>query len=158
VPPPRLLADEMVGRLARYLRMVGCDTTYARGWADDEIVRVARAEGRVVLTRDRALAARAERAVLLRAVDLPGQVRQVLGELPGMPREVAFDRCTICNGPLVAAATDPESVPAPPSAAGGPPPGVAVFACQNCGHRYWEGSHTAAVRRRLAEWATEATA
>jgi hypothetical protein len=152
-PPPRVLADEMVGRLARYLRFMGCDTTYARGWSDDEIVRRARDEDRVVLTRDRQLSRRAAKAVLLTSSRLEDQVRATWAAFPEWAPEVRFERCTLCNGLLE------ELSPEPLSTTGARIPGDRVAAgrllyqCRDCGHRYWEGSHTDAVRRRLHAWA-----
>ena len=149
---PRFIADEMVGRLARYLRIVGCDTTYARGLPDEEIVRVARAEGRMILTRDRGLAARSDRALLLRSPYLAEQWKAVREAFPELPRDLRFERCTECNGSL-------ESVPsvAPLDRAAGVPwdrvrDGLALYRCRACGHYYWEGSHTADVRARIARW------
>src|SRR5580658_184832 len=63
--PARWWADEMLGRLARYLRMVGLDTAYVPGLTDDEVVRRAGAEGRTLLTRDRQLARRVPGAFLV---------------------------------------------------------------------------------------------
>jgi len=54
----RLLADSMLGSLGRWLRLLGYDTAVARSESDWQIVHQARAEGRVILTRDRALARR----------------------------------------------------------------------------------------------------
>ena len=155
VAPPRWMADEMVGRLARYLRMVGCDTTYARGLSDDEIVDLARSEERVVLTRDRRLAARAERALLLTSPQLPDQWRAVRGAFPDVPTDVRFERCTECNG-LLSRVTEPATegpdtaVPWDRVAAG-----LALYRCRSCRHVYWEGSHTADVRSRIAAWEEE---
>ena len=47
----RLVADAMLGRLAKWLRVLGYDTLYWRG-DDAGLVRLAVAEGRLVLTRD----------------------------------------------------------------------------------------------------------
>ena len=152
--PPRWIADEMVGRLARYLRMVGCDTAYARGLSDDEIVRIAEAEERIVLTRDRRLAERAAGSLLLTSPALPDQWRAVRAAFPETPKDVRFERCTECNERL-------ERVTSPP--AGMRPEGVpwdrvdaglALYRCVGCGHYYWEGSHTADVRARIAGWET----
>lgn len=148
----RFLADEMLGRLARYLRFVGCDTSYARGLEDDEILRRARAERRVILTRDRRLAARAERALLIDSPQLRDQWRAVRGAFPDVPAEVRFERCTECNGVLerVAAPSGDfraEGVPWDRVAAGLP-----LARCRDCAHYYWEGSHTADIRHRLAAW------
>lgn len=152
VPEPRWLADEMVGRLARYLRFVGCDTVYARGLSDDEIIALARREDRVVVTRDRRLAHRTPRALLLESTDIADQWRAVRAAFPQLPNEVSFRRCTECNGPLERVAETPlptknDQVPWDRVARGLP-----LFHCAACGHYYWEGSHTASIRARLSAW------
>jgi uncharacterized protein len=145
----------MVGSLARYLRLMGCDTTYARGWSDEEILRRARGEDRVLLTRDRELARRAAKAVLLTSPRLEDQVRAAWAAFPDLPADVRFERCTLCNGTLAhfeASSDAPreEGIPWDRVAAGLP-----LYRCGECGHVYWEGSHTADVRRRLRAWAAE---
>jgi uncharacterized protein len=150
-----LIADEMVGRLARYLRVLGCDTTYARGWSDDEIVRRARVEDRVVVTRDRQLSRRAGRAILLTSSRIEDQVRAVRAAFPDLPTEITFERCTLCNGelvpsPLAGPGTDESGIPRDRVVAGMP-----LYRCRTCGHLYWEGSHTAEMRRRLRAWTPE---
>lgn len=146
----------MVGRLARYLRILGCDTTYARGWSDDEIVRRARREDRVVLTRDRALSRRAGKALLLTSPRLEDQLRATRAAFPDVPLDVRFERCTLCNGELAACAS-----PTPGDAPTGIPwdrvaEGLPLYRCSDCGHVYWEGSHVSNLRRRLREWNAEA--
>ncbi|HTW55578.1 MAG TPA: Mut7-C RNAse domain-containing protein [Thermoplasmata archaeon] len=145
---PRWLADEMLGRLARYLRFVGCDTEYARGEADDRIRARALREGRILVTRDRRLGAATPGAVVLRAVTIERQWRELRVACPDLPTSVRFDRCSLCNGRLRPAASEPGAPPRPG------PDGTIVptFACDRCGHRYWEGSHTAGIRRRIAAW------
>ena len=54
--PTRFEVDGMLGSLARWLRILGYDTDYANQRDDAELVRIARAEDRVLLTRDRELA------------------------------------------------------------------------------------------------------
>jgi len=155
VTAPPLLADEMVGRLARYLRFVGCDVTYVRGLSDDDVVRLARNEHRVILTRDRRLAEVAERSVLISSPNIAQQWRAVRAALPELPTEVRFDRCTACNGQLARVAVPepaggPESVPWDRVAAGLP-----LYRCTACAHLYWEGTHTESIRARIAEWSRE---
>ena len=54
----KLLADAMLGRLAKWLRILGYDTAYLADTDDFAVMRLARAEDRLVLTRDHALAGR----------------------------------------------------------------------------------------------------
>lgn len=149
---PRWLADEMLGRLARYLRFLGHDTEYVRGQADDEIARRAASEGRILLTRDRELAARTAGAVLLESPELGDQVRAVHRAYPHVPWTVHFERCSLCNAPLrpwalLPGEEWPEEVPRDLVEAG-----LAVFVCPACNQRYWEGSHTRRIRRQIDEW------
>ncbi len=153
--PPRWLADEMVGRLARYLRFVGCDTVYARGWDDGRIVAEARRDGRVVVTRDRALAARSDRALLLTSPAIADQWRAVRRAYPEVPREPSFARCGECNGVLRPFLPGPET----PRAVGIPwervDRGLPLYRCLDCGHSYWEGTHSEHLRSRLSAWESE---
>ena len=155
---PRWLADEMVGRLARYLRFVGCDTFYARGMSDPEIVALAEREDRVVLTRDRVLARRAPHALLLTSPFLREQWRAVRAAFPELPDRVGFERCTECNGSLRAvdpsvASTGPHEDPKVPWDR--VVRGMPLYQCSTCGHYYWDGSHTAQMRARLEAWSRE---
>jgi uncharacterized protein len=149
---PRWLADEMVGRLARYLRFLGYDTLYARGLADDEIVALARKEDRVVLTRDRELARRAPRALLLQSTRIDDQLRAVVSAYPDLALEPRFDRCTRCNGRL-AAWTPPEERAVPEGARSRwGAKSFELYRCDVCSHVYWDGSHAARVRADVARW------
>jgi uncharacterized protein with PIN domain len=147
---PRWLVDEMLGRLARYLRFLGHDTEYVRGLEDSEIRRRVRAEGRILLTRDRLLSTQTPSAVWIPSVELPEQLRILRDRFPALPFEVRFDRCTVCNGEL---ALVPVTESSPERGAGRtslPRAGAPIYACTRCGHRYWEGSHTSRIRSVVA--------
>ena len=94
---PRWLADAMLGRLARYLRFLGHDTAYVRGLDDRRIRVLSVEEHRTLLTRDRILARQATGAFLIRGVEIRGQLRELFGAFPHLPRRVTFDRCPECN-------------------------------------------------------------
>ena len=138
----------MLGRLARYLRFLGHDAEYARDLDDGEILRRAATERRMLLTRDRALARRSPAALLLTSPAIDEQLRAIRRAFPDAPYWLAFDRCAECNGPLVRRPTELR-----PSAARGGRPRPQhveqVWTCSVCGHEYWEGSHTSAIRARL---------
>jgi len=139
----RLLADAMLGRLAKWLRLLGYDTAYNPAWDDAAIVRLARAEGRVILTRDRALSQRrGVRALFLTSDRLEEQMAQIMEELKLPPAE-AGSRCSICNAPLEPIAKS--------EVEGRVPPYVfrtqEVFHhCPQCHRIYWPGGHWARMQ------------
>jgi hypothetical protein len=143
----RFLLDAMLGKLARYLRMCGHDAAYAldRGVeADDDLLALAREEGRTLLTRDESLAARADDVVLLTEREVTDQLRELRAagvdvSLPDRPT-----RCGVCNGALDRV---PESETLPDYAPD--PAETTVWRCRRCGQYFWEGSHWDDVRRRL---------
>ncbi len=150
--PPSWWADEMLGRLARYLRIVGLDTTYESGVDEDELLRRVRVEARILLTRDRTLARRAPGSVLLESVRIEDQWRELRTRYPALPVEPKFVRCTVCNGRLTLWPRADQHRPA-----SGVPErlfesGIPLFRCEICLHVYWEGSHTDSVRKRLTSW------
>lgn len=147
-PAGPFLVDAMCGKLAVYLRMCGYDAAYApeRGVeADAAIDRLARAEGRTILTRDRALAGRAADAVLLDSRGIEDQLREL--DAAGVPLRLADRpaRCGDCNGPLDRV-PDGEATPddAPDPAETG------VWRCRDCGRLFWKGSHWDRVSETLA--------
>lgn len=165
---PPLLVDVMCGSLARHLRFCGYDAAYAldRGIeADDRLLAVATAEERVLVTRDRDLAARAEGdaavpgALLLTERDVNGQLREVAGA--GYPVALVDEpgRCGACNGRLdreVDASGDftaDRDVPAGRDALPDyvPADEAPIWRCRDCGRRFWKGSHWDDVADRIAE-------
>jgi uncharacterized protein with PIN domain len=146
----------MLGRLARYLRFLGYDTVYVRELGDEEVRRLAENEGRVLLTRDRDLARRAGSALLIRSVDVVGQLREVRTAFPHLPGTVRFDRCPGCNAGLRLWRAPSETAKWPddvPRSRTGP-----VWECPSCARHYWEGSHATGIRARVAAaWSPEAT-
>jgi hypothetical protein len=128
----------MLGRLARWLRLLGYDAAYEKDADDLHLARRARAEGRVLLTRDHALAARRGLETLLIASEtLEEQIEQVQEDL-GPPPGPALSRCNRCNVPL--RDVSPEEV------ADRVPPYVlhthdAFRHCPECGRVYWPGTH-----------------
>jgi len=149
--PPRLIADAMLGALARWLRALDVDVTYDPALDDPELVDRAVAEERTILTRDRRLTERrlARNHILIRSDDVAEQLRQVIDEL-GLDPEPGrvLGRCLRCNTPL-------EPVDAERARAR-VPPWVArtqdeFRACPDCGRVYWRGTHVRRMLQRLEE-------
>jgi len=119
----KFLADQMLLRLGRWLRLSGHDVLNPGDADDPELAAVALKENRT----------------LIRSTRLQDQ----RGELAsaGVVLEVNPRRCTICNGPLALA---PEGL--------GPKyvREVPIWRCEACGKLYWEGSHWSGIRDRLS--------
>jgi hypothetical protein len=69
--PLKFMADSMLGRLARWLRILGYDVVYETSISDDDLIAKALRENRIILTMDRELADRksAKNALLLKSYD-----------------------------------------------------------------------------------------
>jgi uncharacterized protein with PIN domain len=137
----------MVGKLARWLRVLGIDVTYSNTYDDDEIIRIAEAENRIVLTRDGGLAARRTevRVLLVESDDYRRQVDQVIREF-ALTDFAVFTRCLECNAILEPVAKEDvfEQVP----------PYVYLtqerFArCPSCARIFWHGTHAEEMLKRL---------
>ena len=149
---PKFLADSMAGRLARWLRTIGYDALYEdrpeRG--DDAMAEQARAEGRVLLTRDHLITPRPGLKMLVLRSEAPeDQLLEVVRELGLKPDPARrFTRCTLCNGMLA-------RIPREEGLADAPPRVRALktdfFRCPACLKLYWFGTHTEATVRRLEE-------
>ena len=141
----RWLCDEMLTRLARLLRAAGHDTALAHaGTPDSDLLAMALAEERTLLTRDRRLAeAAGERGLLLIPDEPLDQARALSGLRPINWRLAPFTRCVMDNAPL-RAATDEEVAAMPEKVRALPGP---FNACPACGRLFWPGSHV----KRMAE-------
>lgn len=149
-PDPRFMVDAMLGRLARWLRLLGFDTAYDPAIGDEELVRRGLVEGRHILTRDRALADewRISHCTVLDADDLDDQLRRVVERFDLREGIRPFTRCPVCNTPLEPVAEEDVRERVPPRVL---EVQDAFSLCSRCDRVYWEGSHTERVRRRLEE-------
>ncbi|MGH7904031.1 MAG: Mut7-C RNAse domain-containing protein [Candidatus Dormibacteraceae bacterium] len=148
----RFAADANVGRLARWLRVLGYDATYRPHVRDADLVRQALAEGRVLLTRDadlmhrRVITSGRLPALLVEHDLVEDQLRQVSARLR-LDTALALTRCLECNLELEARA--PEAV------AARVPSHVRrtqsrYSECPLCRRVYWSGTHRTGMRRVLA--------
>ena len=148
--PPRFFADAMLGGLARWLRMLGFDASHDDRINDAELVERSIAEGRLLLTRDRRLAShwRIEGLLVLESDKPVAQLAELDRRHPLGRFARPFTRCSRCNTLLV---------PAPVAEFVGRVPEhvlrstECVAYCPGCQRVYWEGSHTARMRRTLSE-------
>jgi len=148
--PGRFIADAHLGQLAKSLRMLGFDVLYRNDYSDAEVARIAAGEGRIVLTRDRDLLIRKEIVLgcYLHALDIEGQMAEVIGRFRLAPHVRAFSRCLTCNGELRAVAKKEVAHRVPQHSREFY---EHFFECAACAHVYWEGSHVARMRVWVAQ-------
>jgi uncharacterized protein with PIN domain len=133
--------------LAKWLRILGYDTLYDPALDDNQLVRLARAENRVLLTRDRALAGRRGIQILLVASeDLDEQIGQVLGDLDLVP-DRSFSRCPVCNEPLATIDRQAARAQVPAYVA---QTHETFRHCPACRRVYWRGTHWQRMDAHLA--------
>jgi hypothetical protein len=141
------IADVMVGKLARWLRVLGIDVKYSNTYEDDEIIRIAETENRIILTRDTRLAARDNQAkcILIESGDYRKQIDQVLQTFDIKEFHV-FSRCLECNVRLEN--VDKESVfERVPTYVYLTQERFAI--CRSCNRIFWRGTHTDEMLRRI---------
>ncbi|MEE8194290.1 MAG: Mut7-C RNAse domain-containing protein [Dehalococcoidales bacterium] len=155
ISTPRFIVDHNVGKLARWLRMMGYDTLFFSGGDDSGMIATAVAENRVILTRDtqimerRLVTSGRLRAVLIGSDEPEQQMRQVLKALGLEPQFRPFTLCLECNQPLVERSKQQVKERVPPH----------VFKTQDqymecplCNRIYWRGSHWQAMSKRLSKF------
>jgi uncharacterized protein with PIN domain len=145
----KFVADAMLGTLAKWLRVLGYDTIYDTDLDDHQLVRLARADGRELLTRDRELACRrGVRTLLVASEDLDDQVRQVLLELE-LDAGRTFSRCPICNEILQTLDRETARERVPPYVA---QTRKTFRSCPACRRVYWRGTHWQRMNEYLAQF------
>lgn len=144
----RFAADQMLGKLAKWLRILGYDTLYSRTLPNDRFLALAD-EGRILLSRDTRLVGKvaSDRLIFVEANDPKVQLHSLVHQLGLKPQpEEFFSRCTVCNGHLEL--MEPEDVV-------GKVPDYILTAynrfseCKTCERIYWPGSHFARSRREI---------
>ncbi len=98
----KFIADVMLGRLAKRMRLLGFDVLYDRAFDDNEIIRLSLGQRRVILTRDTLLAVRplASNHLLIRSDQVQEQLDQILGAFSLFSYPAPLTRCSVCNEPL----------------------------------------------------------
>jgi uncharacterized protein with PIN domain len=156
VNSPKFIVDSNVGKLAKWLRMIGYDAVFFNGDDDSQIIKIALEEARVILTRDTQIVKRGVvtrgrlRAILIDSDKPELQIRQLVMALNlgfGKP----FSICLECNEPLETRSREqvidlvPHYVFQTQSQ---------FVECPACHRIYWRGTHWQAMMRKL-EWLFE---
>ncbi|HDP75370.1 MAG TPA: twitching motility protein PilT [Bacteroidales bacterium] len=138
--PPRFVLDVHLGRLAAYLRFCGFDTLYDKSYTDNNILDIALADGRVILTRDKGILrnGKALYGYFLRNTNPQLQLSEVVEYFDLAAYLEPFSRCSLCNGEVVQVEKSVVENQVPRTT-------FQIyndfFQCSSCGQIYWEGPH-----------------
>ena len=138
----KLLCDQMLGTLAKWLRIFGFDTYFAKcNISDSELINISKKDGRILITRDKELIINARREnvkhIEIKTTDIDEQIKKVL-EKVNFSESKVLSRCILCNSELVD--IDKKDV------SGKVPDRVfesneKFFFCKTCIKIYWKGTH-----------------
>ncbi len=143
--PPRFICDFMLGRLAKWMRLLGFNTSYYRDTDGKTIIYHSRKEGRTILTRSKILAEKYGDLTLIESEHLEEQLKQMIKLLGTCD---PFSRCPVCNTKTekVEKEVVKNDVPA------------YVFEihndfkkCPGCGRIFWKGTHYKEIKKVINE-------
>jgi uncharacterized protein with PIN domain len=142
---PRLAVDRMLMRLARWMRLLGADVIVDASLPGSDLLRIARADNRTLVTRDKRLRTATD-VYFVEANSIRTQLAEVIRRFGLDPHAIALTRCSRCNTVLTSVARELVSLRVPPY----------VFAshdrfaeCAGCGRIYWPETHPARMHAML---------
>ncbi len=137
---PKFVADVHLGRLTKYLRMIGLDVLYKNNFNDDEIVQISLTKKRIILTKDRGILKRNEvtHGYWVRSTKVKEQAIEVLKRFNLKNQIKEFTRCIECNQLLKTVSREkiidelPEKVARSQNE---------FYRCPSCKKLFWKGTH-----------------
>ncbi|MEM1606875.1 MAG: Mut7-C RNAse domain-containing protein [Candidatus Bathyarchaeia archaeon] len=148
-----IAVDGMLGKLARWLRMLGFDTKYFNNVSDDDILRISSEENRIILTRDyqffKKANARGVRAIFVEGKTHVERLANLSKHL-GIKLEIDLERsrCPKCNARIKPVSKEEIKDRVPAST-------YKIYnefwICSGCGQVYWKGSHWKKINNTLTQ-------
>jgi uncharacterized protein with PIN domain len=138
----KFLCDQMLGTLAKWLRIYGFDTFYvSRDMDDSELLEISNKENRILITRDKNLVIAARRENLkpieINSTVLDEQISIVLGDIK-LDKTKILSRCIICNAKVADIKKQNVEDKVPEKVFKNK---EKFWLCKNCNKIYWKGSH-----------------
>ncbi len=144
-----------MGKLAKWLRIMGYDARFFKGSSDSQMIDTAMAENRVILTRDtqimrrRVVTSERLKAIHIQSDEPERQMRQVMDTLKLDCHFQPFSICLECNQPLVGKSREQVKDLVPPYVFKTQSQYMGCLAC----HRiYWRGTHWRAMTKKLEKF------
>jgi len=146
----KFIADAHLGKLTKYMRLCGLDTSFMTHQHDHEIINLALQEKRVILTRDREMLknGKVTHGYWVRSEIPREQIKEVISRFDLTNCLLPYSRCLVCNNAIVEVAKEsilsqllPETIKCFNE----------YWKCVNCGRIYWKGSHWERMRGMVEE-------
>jgi uncharacterized protein with PIN domain len=149
----KLLCDQMLGSLAKWLRILGFDTFFANSEiSDKELLNIAIKENRIVISRDKELIKMGEKknikVIEIKYTNLDEQIFQVLNILK-IKKESFFSRCTLCNHTLKTIEKIEVEDKVPKNVFDN---NNKFWFCEKCNKFYWMGSHFEKINEKIMKF------
>lgn len=149
----KFLADGMLGKLTRWLRILGQDVRYSRSSEDEELLRIAKTGRRVILTRDLQLYQQAmTQGLTAFLVEGAKEAEKLAGLARRFDISLEFDsnvsRCPKCNSRIKPISKDEVMDKIPEATASYY---ETFWVCSGCAQVYWQGSHWKRINKTLSE-------
>ena len=137
---PKFICDVHLGRLARYLRMMGFNVYYKNDLSDEEIVKISLMDRRAILTKDRGILKRNKvtHGYFVRNTKVEEQTKEILKRFDLQKGINEFTRCLECNSDLMKITREKIVLDLPPKVN---QLQEEFYKCPGCGKLYWKGSH-----------------
>ncbi len=143
----KFIADDMLGKLAKWLRILGYDTIYYRTQNDSALIEIAQQQDRTLLTRDTQLARNwLVPTLLIKDEIVDEQLKQVIQRFNLKIGEALFSRCPKCNTNLVKIEKEeikdkiPEYIYHTYDK---------FWTCPTCNRYYWAGTHWLNIKAKV---------
>lgn len=136
----KFILDVHLGKLARYLRLMGFDTLYSNNYEDNTIIDIAKKENRIILTRDKGILKNnnVTHGYYIRSDEPKEQIREVIQRFDLSESLNIFSRCMDCNGKIIP--IQKEDIQSA-LLEGTKKYYKEFFQCKKCNKIYWKGSH-----------------
>lgn len=143
----KFLADSMLGKLAKWLRIMGFDTAYYNSLSDQELIEIAEKEERVLITRDKNLSrCWVVSSLYIKSEDIEEQLKQVVRYFNLDIKETLGKLCPLCNKVLKKIAKEEIRSLVPELVCNSY---QNFWQCQECSKVYWEGTHWENIKKKV---------
>lgn len=147
----KFILDVQLGKLARWLRLLGFDSLYKNDFSDAQIVDISMLEKRIILTRDQDLLKRkpVNHGYWIRATNPDDQIVEIIHRFDLNNQFQFFTRCMICNGKIknVEKENITDALPEKTKLYYDE-----FYQCSGCEKIYWKGSHYKKMQKKIEKW------